>query len=186
MVFPKTAYKIKNYVEYPNGYIFGTGTFGYKGKVYEKALPEIFDDITANKLRLNEFWGSFLVFCCFDNKAILIRDGAMLARLQGIKSKPIFSTSFIGLLRASKNKLDFDREAATELLSTGLITGNSTIIKQIEFIVYREELNGIKCLHSETPYQLDYKTKHEALKHQVEIAKEFTSRLSNDWFEYCY
>jgi hypothetical protein len=185
MVFPKTAYKIKNYVEYPNGYIFGTGTFGYKGKVYEKALPEIFDDITANKLRLNEFWGSFLVFCCFDNKAILIRDGAMLARLQGIKSKPIFSTSFIGLLRASKNKLDFDREAATELLSTGLITGNSTIIKQIEFIVYREELNGIKCLHSETPYQLDYKTKHEALKHQVEIAKEFTSRLSNDWFEYC-
>ena len=184
IVFPKSAYNIKNYLNYPDGIICGIGTYSYKGKVYEKALPLIYEDIKAKKLDLNNFWGSFLIFVSISDQNYLIRDGAMLARLHGLKNKPVYSNSFVGLLRVSKNKLNFDSEAATELLSTGVITGDATIVKEIQFITYDKEFEYLKCLHSFVNNLSPVNGRDKILNQQIEIAKSFVEKFSKDWFTY--
>lgn len=184
LVFPKTGYKIKNYIVQSDGIICGTGTFAYKGKVYEKALPLIYNDVIDNSLDLKKFWGSFLIFLCYKDKAYIIRDGAMISHLYRIRGKAVYSNSFAGLIRSSDLKLHFNKEAATELLSTGVLTSDATLVNEIEFIVHKKRLDKLCCLHSGIDPLPDVSTRGESIKQQLEVTGTFIKRVSEDWFSY--
>lgn len=184
LVFPKTGYQIKNYFVQPDGIICGTGTFAYKGKVYEKALPLIYKDAIDNNLDLKKFWGSFLIFLCYNDKACIIRDGAMISHLYGLRDKAVYSNSFAGLMRSSDSKLHFNKDAATELLSTGVLTSDATLANEIEFIVHRNSIGKLYCLYSGVDPLPEVNTRNEAIKQQLDITGTFIKRVSEDWFSY--
>lgn len=184
IVFPKNCYHIKNYIVRSDGIICGTGTFAYKGKVYEKALPLIYEDAFDNKLDLKKFWGSFLIFLCFKDKAYLIRDGAMISHLYGIRSKAVYSNSFAGLIRSSDTKLHFNKDAATELLSTGVLTSDATLVNEIEFIVHRIKLDRLYCLYSGIDPLPAVSNRDESVKQQLDVTGNFVKKVSEDWFSY--
>jgi len=184
MVFSKTGYQIKNYLVQPDGFICGTGTFAYKGNVYEKALPWIYKDLIGNKLDLKKFWGSFLVFVCYSNKAYLIRDGAMISHLYGMRGKSVYSNSFAGLIRSSGSKLHFNKDAATELLSTGVLTSDATLVNEIGFIVHRKNLGRLYCLYSGVDSMPAVNSRNEAIKQQLDVTSTFMKRVSEEWFSY--
>lgn len=184
LVFPKTGYQIKNYIVQSDGIICGTGTFAYKGKVYEKALPLIYEDAIDNNLDFKKFWGSFLIFLCYKDKAYIIRDSAMISHLYGIRGKAVYSNSFAGLMRSSDSKLHFNKDAATELLSTGVLTSDATLANEIEFIVHRNNIGKLNCLHSSVDTLPGVHNRNEAIKQQLDVTGTFVKRVSEDWFSY--
>lgn len=134
IIFPKNGYSIKNYLEFSDGFICCKGTFSYKGKFYEQALPILADDLRNQCLDLAGFWGAFVVFAKIHTQTVIIRDGAYLARLYCYSNKLVFSTSFAALLQNSKDRLELNKGSIVELLSTGLLSGSETLVNGIDFI----------------------------------------------------
>jgi len=185
IVFPKTKFSINNWYTCNEGNICGIGTFSYKDEVYQKALPLIFSDAQNGKLDLSKFWGNFIIFLNIKNKYILIRDGAGLARLYG-QGNNYFSSSFNGLIRCSKNKLNLNVDSVNELLSTGLITGTESLVKEIDFInpFYTSNLNNIIVLNSKSKEIDNPSNFNDAVAQQVSLIKSFLDLISINWFNY--
>lgn len=184
MVFRKTLYNIKNWRTFPDGAICGTGTFAYKGKVYEQSLEFIYQDVKNEAIDLNAFWGNFVIFIHIEGKYFILRDGATLARLHALQNRKVFSTSFVGLLRNSNRKLNLDKEASTELLCTGALTANQTIVKEIDFVTKNYPLDSIIQVFTEAKIGPSPKTREEAVEQQIEYAEKYFSIVSSDWFNY--
>lgn len=184
LVFPKSSYEIQNWIDYNNGSICGVGTFAYKGKVYEKALPLIYKDVEANQLDYTAFWGSFIILVYVKGCFLVIRDGAGLTRLFGVHDKEIFSTSFAGLIDSNISKYTIDKDAVTELLATGVLTGNATIIKEIKSINIGQQNICIKILETKSQDYSIPKNRNEALEQQIEITRSFIKKVVTDWSNY--
>jgi len=184
LVFPKKDYSIQNWQEYSDGAICCVGTFAYRGKIYEKSLHSIYQDFNKNIIQETEFWGSFIIIIINNSGLHLIRDGAGLTRLYRLADKLIFSTSFTGLIDTSKEKLTFNKDAATELLTTGVITGTSTIINEIYRIPFNDKLNGFNITCSKVIYYSIPKIRKEALNQQIDIARNYFKRIIQDWKAY--
>jgi hypothetical protein len=184
VVFQKTLYNIDNYLEFGDGFIFGTGTFGYKRCFYNNALQLLSEDIKNDAIDLTAFWGSFVIFYSDSSKTILIRDGAMLQRLYSDLNGFSFSNSFVGLLRTCNKKLTFNRDAATELLATGLIIGNETLINEIVFVNDLALNFPFKILYSNIESIPQEKTYEKVIKQHSSLLKKFAYDFSTDWFSY--
>ena len=91
ITFQKDLYDIPNWIEHPDSFVSGIGTFGYKGKVYNEALSLIYEDFKKGEIGQSSFWGSFLIVIMTNNDVSIIRDGAGLTRLYALRSKNIYS-----------------------------------------------------------------------------------------------
>ncbi len=143
VVFPKFKYTIANYYEQENEFICCVGTFGYKGKVYNECLIDILRDYKNNNIDVSSFWGSFIIILCIDNKINIIRDSTILTRLFKINNKNIYSTSFSSLIDLSPDKVTLDKESVTELITTGILTLDQTIISDIKVVDKNSNLANI-------------------------------------------
>jgi hypothetical protein len=184
IVFPKVAYGIPNWLVFSDGAICGTGTFAYKGKFYEKAFPEVITDMKENRLRIEEFWGCFLILAAIGKKLVLIRDGAGIARLHAFHDKPVYSSSFAGLLANSSARLTFDRDAATELLCTGVLTSSKTLIKEIKCVGIGERSGHFTTIETRPACVDEPRDREEALSQQIGITRGFFQRVKHDWSRY--
>lgn len=184
VVFPKKLYNIPNYLDFGDGFIFGTGTFGYKKRFYDNALQLLSEDIKNDTLDLTAFWGSFVIFFTAAGKTILIRDGAMLQRLYTDLTGFRFSNSFVGMLRACNKKSTFNSAAATELLTTGLIIGNETLINEIVFVNDMASNLPFKVLYSTIESVPPEKTYEMVVKQHIGLLRNFAHDISTDWFNY--
>jgi len=184
VVFPKAKYKIKNWLTFEEGSICGVGTFGYKGKVYDQALPIIYDDFAQNQFDTTAFWGSFIILVYSGGKFSIIRDGACLTRLYALRDNMIFSTSLSGMIAHNQSKMTLDKDAATELLISGVLTGSRTLVKEIQRIINGQKTETVKIIET-TP--LTYKkpnNREEALDQQINITKDFFHKVTQDWLKY--
>lgn len=184
LVFPKSQYEIKNWLKNSDGIICGVGTFAYKGKVYNEALPYILADCRNAQLQLDQFWGNFLIFLRVGNRHILIRDGAALARLHGLTNYPVYSSSFAGLIRCSSKKLKLNEETVIELLATGLTSGIETLVTGIDLLNHSYSPKKLELIFTKPQSTVVPKNKNEALEQQVSLAKDFIKKVSDDWFNY--
>lgn len=184
VIFSKSLYNIRNYHIYHDGIVCGVGTFAYREKMYDKALPLVYNDFNNSSLQKKTFWGSFIIIIINKNGLTIIRDGAGLTRLYKLLNRNVFSTSYAGLINTTNNILTLDKEATTELLMTGVLTGNRTIINNINRVGSSSDFEDINIIKSEP---IDYpqpKNREEALNQQIEIAKEYYNRISKDWCNY--
>lgn len=184
IVFPKTQYEISNWLTTKIGSICGIGTFAYKGKVYSEALPLILDDCYKAQLQLDQFWGNFLIFIYTNSRYILIRDGAALARLHGLTDKPVYSSSFVGLLRCSHQKKNLNKETILELLATGLTSGIDTIVSGIDLLNHAYKPQKLELFLTHTEKLEQPKSQIQALKQQVDITQRFIKKVGIEWFNF--
>jgi hypothetical protein len=96
----------------------------------------------------------------------------------------IFTNSFVGLLRMSKNKLTLNKDAAAELLATGLIIGNETLINEIVFVNDLFNNKSFNILHSTIETIPQEKTYKNVVNQHAQLLKKFSSDFSSDWFNY--
>ena len=183
-VFPKKKYDIANYFTKGENMICGVGTFGYKGLVYNEALPTILHDFENGRLGHTKFWGSFIILILTQNDLFIFRDGSYLTRLYYNVEQNIFSTSFAGLIENSNKTLSFNHDAATELLVTGLITGNETIIKEIFQLVPGYELTYPKVIYSEPVVVGEPSDRGNAIVQQVDLVLNYYDTVLNSWYNF--
>ncbi len=183
VVFPKRLYQIENWQIFSEGSAFCIGTFAYKGEVYEKALPVVYADLCNDSLDTKGFWGSFIIVASVKDKIYLIRDGAGLTRLYHIEDL-VFSSSYSGLLHSTNRKWTFDRDAATELLMTGVITGSRTLLREIRFVPPGRKLKYICTVESNSATYTRPETRNEALSQQIDISTSFVRKVTGDWIRY--
>lgn len=185
IVFPKTDYDIQNWLTYDEeGAICGIGTFGYKGKVYDQALPVIYDDVVQNQLDITAFWGSFIILVYTGGKFLIIRDGACLTRLYTHKDNLVISTSLSGLVELHRSKMTLDKDAATELLTTGVLTGSRTLVKEIHRIINHQKVDTVDIIETTSVKYNQPNNREEALEQQIYITKNFFRTTTNDWLKY--
>jgi hypothetical protein len=184
LLFSKKNYLINNWLEKEDDIICCIGTFAYKGFVYEKSLPVIYNDLKNNRLDVTEFWGSFLVLAYVNGVFAAIKDGAGLTRLYSAFNEQVFSTSFAALVETSSSKLAFDRDAATELLATGVLTGSRTLIKEVQRIIIGQNLKKLKIIESQAKTYNAPKSRKNALNQQIDIAREYFGNVTKDWLNY--
>jgi len=179
IVFPKLDFPdVSNWYERNQDIIIGIGTFIYKNGFYNHALPVILDDLHEGKLDSNAFLGSFIIIAFVNDKFYMLRDGGHLLRLHGNSEKDVYSNSFASILRLSKSKKHINTLAIEELLSTGLITGNDTIIEGIEFI-NGDDIHKDFTLIESSPNEADLpKNQHEAVIQQVENVKLYLRNVN--------
>lgn len=184
MVFPKYLYDIDNWIIFSDGAIACCGTFAYKGAMYEQALPILYQDINSNTLDLSAFWGSFVIIAYTNNEFSLIRDGAALTRIFTTEQMNILSTSFSGIVECLDNSFTIDKDAVTELLTTGVITGNRTIIKEIKCITINKFSKNFILKESLVKTYQKPKNRNQAIQQQIDILKTYTHQVSIDWKRY--
>ncbi len=184
IIYPKKNYNIVNWKIYPDGIICGVGTFSYKGRFYDNALETIFHDVKHNCLRSTDFWGTFIIIVVTSNGNYLIRDGAGLTRLYRHRKNKIFSSSFAGLIANSDKCFSFDRDAATELLTTGVLTGDQTLLKEIKRIIKGNDVDSFKVIETYPESLPEPLNRNQALDQQIYITREYFKRIVKDWFNY--
>lgn len=180
IVFPKSDFaSVSNWFESDQAIICGIGTFVYKNEFYNHALPIILKDLEEGRLSRESFVGSFIIIALVNNKLFLLRDGGHLIRLHGNSEKTIYSNAFVSILRLSDNKKQINKLAIEELLSTGLITGNDTIIEGIEFINGDTIHKDFNLIESSPAKSIDPKNRHEAINQQVENIQSYLRTVNN-------
>jgi hypothetical protein len=184
LVFPKKKLSIDNWKEFPAGTICAVGTFGYKGFFYQKALPYIFNDIKNNQLDIYNIWGTFIIVIHLNSDLYIIRDGAITNKLYTHINKTILSTSFAGLIESLNTKYTFDSIAATELITTGVLTGNSTILKEIKELNTSGNYKDIKIIHTQCKPYPTPTSRRSAFEQQVQINSDYFNRVIKDWKNY--
>lgn len=184
LVFPKLNYDIQNWLEFSDGAICCIGTFAYKGNVYEQALPYLYNDLKNDIIDEVFFWGSFIILALINDTIIIVRDGAGLSRLYRLGDEFVFSTSFAGLVKCSKNSLNFSLMSSTELLTTGVLTGNQTLVKEIKRVSPSDNLKQINTIVTTSNEIPDPGNREEALNQQIEITKSYFNRVIGDWQNY--
>ena len=183
LVFGKKNYEIQNWAVYDNCSICICGTFSYKGKFYDSALKILCTDVKNYKLDLNAFWGSFLILIYTDNQFYVIRDGAGLTRLYNYKNI-VFSTSYMGLIKSLGQNLNFNRDAAVELLTTGLISGNQTLVKEITSINIDQKISNFIFFESQVRQEPIPNTREESVEQQLILIENYFKNLEQDWHSY--
>lgn len=183
-VFQKQLYEIENFKEFNDGVICCTGTFGYKGKVYEQTLDAIYHDYQNNCLEITGFWGSFSIIILTAKGATIIRDGACLSRIYTYESTPVFSSSFAAIIQILDAAFTFHKEAATELLATGVLTGNATIVAEIKRLTSGSQNKFINLIESKAKTYSEPKNRDEALEQQIEITSNFYKTVFSDFQNY--
>jgi|GEM_PF-2360861 len=184
VIFQKKLYDIQNFKIFPDGIICCTGTFGYKGKVYEQALNQIFSEIQSNSIDLSAFWGSFSIIILNDRGVTLLRDGAGLSRIYQYSDQPVYSSSFAGLINILDEKMTLNTVASTELLASGVLTGDATIVNEIKRVLIGTPQHHITVFESKAKEYSAPHNRTEALNQQIEIAKKYYTTVFNDFLNY--
>lgn len=144
-LYPKNNIEVKNYFEDKEDFIFGVGTYIYKGLLYNEALPLILFDFLKGKLDYSEILGEYIIFVKTKKFIGFIRDASCLKHMYTIENCPIFSTSFDALLSIGGLK-NINLMSVVELLTTGVISGNDTILQEIKRVAFCAECNSIKII----------------------------------------
>jgi len=184
IIYPKKNYSIDNWKIFPGGIICAVGTFSYKNSFYDSALEAIFHDVKHNCIRSTKFWGTFIIIVVTSNGNYLIRDGAGLTRLYRHREDKIYSSSFAGLISCSDQYFSFDRDAATELLTTGVLTGDQTLLREVNRIITGEVIDGFQKIETYPENLPEPLNRNQALDQQLNVTGAYFRGIITDWFNY--
>jgi hypothetical protein len=184
IVFQKSLYETKNWFCRDDYFVCGIGTFGYKGKFYDQSLPVIFEDINSGNVKLTDLWGSFIIVSYINGRFLLIRDGARLTRLYIDKREGVISSSFAAIIDSQNKKFNLDRLSVIELLTTGVITGENTIIDEIKCVSNLLPFNDITIEYSTSKSYPPPVDRDDALKQQIQISTNYIRKITIEWLKY--
>ena len=113
-----------------SGSAYGTGTFVYRGGGPEESLQILLDDFTGGRFDHSSLLGHYFIFLFLKAGIKILTDGTGLVKAFHDSEGSYLSSSFL-LAAKLHEKLTLNRDAATENLVTGGITGWETLVNEI-------------------------------------------------------
>ncbi len=183
-LLPKKLYKIKNWFMSGNDIITCCGTFCYKGLFYEKALERIIDDMEKNIINNSDFYGTFTLIIKVKNKLRLVRDGSEIYKIYKISNCEIYSSSFYVLNRLMEEQQELNIMPTLELLNTGCIMGEDTILKKIKLHRLSDNIPGFETILGVAKQYRNPQSYKEAVLQQIDITKNYIKTIGDAWNYY--
>jgi len=119
-------------IHYTNDYgsIVGTGTFIYKAGGPDESLKLMLDDLMAGCFDAGSLLGHYYIFLLQPSGIRIFTDGTGLVRAYHNREGSWLASSFL-LSARLQGRLTLNRNAATENLLTGAVTGSGTLVNEI-------------------------------------------------------
>lgn len=134
-LFPKQLVQKPQIEKIGDSYIVASGTCFYRGKGIDTGLRSILADYMENKCNGLNIAGEYLIFIYHQKKLSFYTDNASLYNVFYDKKTNIISTSFLALVASSyslRGKVKVNKNAVSEVLTTGNLIGPETLIDGIE------------------------------------------------------
>lgn len=171
-LFPKQLSNSFQCVEDKDYSLFIIGSLIYKNKSIKDTLSALLLDIKQRKNIYENLVGNF--FIILYNKTsyniTFFTDILGLQRVYSYYDNSVLSNSFISIIDGATSLLTLNRDAIVETMCTGFISGNETIIKEIDR--YYPPLSETKRKEFFEDFSI-YKSKKESTTKQIEALDQF-------------
>jgi len=134
-VFNKYKALRDNALLYDNGdFIIATGTMFYRGKMGDSALRQLYNDFSVETQNFfSDLLGNYCLIIFKAGRLYLVNNPAGVYRVYCDRSKKVFSTSFLAILKSLK-KHTIGAQEFYEYIFDGAVYGGKTMVKEIEII----------------------------------------------------
>jgi hypothetical protein len=185
-LFKKDPNLPDNFVEEEGFFIGAFGTPVYKKLSYKSGLEEILKDEISGTLSQENILGHYYLIL-WDGKVLkILTDGSGILKTYYDLSGRCFSSSFMIITKVYGSKLTLNKQAISENIITGGISGSETIITEINQFTYATGKlpNGIIVKVPAFASTEKIKTKREAFDYQVAILNDYFLSVKNLANEY--
>jgi len=172
------------YVDSAGAFVGCVGTPVYKGLPYRETLQASLTDFKNGQIDFDKLIGVYCFIFCIKDSISLMLDPLYLYHCFVDKAGALLSSSFLALLKASKEKPNLNKLACLENLTTGYIIGPDTLAEEIQVI--NRQVQGEKAFKDwqivDTP--LGHKepsfrgTMDECIALQVQHLRSYVSQAS--------
>ncbi len=134
LLYKKILVNTFNFSSQGSNSVFVTGTLVYKQRSYSESLTLLLEDEINARLDQNQIIGHFTIIFFINGNLSVIKDRANSYNVFYDVDKTILSSSFLAIANACTKKLSPDKNAITEILTTGSLIGPSTLFNEIKKI----------------------------------------------------
>lgn len=187
LLYPKQMlHDVVNYYQTPSSSIFCVGTLIYRSNSYSDSLRLLHQDISDDRVRYNELYGSFVVLYDDGEKVTMFTDQTGMYKLFSDKEGGFLTTSFMAATGCLQ-KVSFNYPAMIEQILYGFVSAPDTIVEGV--IDVSKGSNNINWLnyhsiHAKTIATGSSTTVGESVEKQVDGIAAFMKSASSLLKEY--
>jgi len=182
--YPKQKFNSVNSLRSGNNYMYLAGTCFMKGKKYREGLENILKDYVSGSLDTESLAGSYFILFGNEKLTEFYSDPAAIQNIFFHRRSGIISSSFIACMLGAyevSGKLKINKDACTEILTTGTLAGPDTLFCDIERYEpsFHDNLPGINRIITGHKIRMrpQRSTFDSEVNYQVEKLKEFIEGL---------
>lgn len=182
--YPKIKTGSINRVNKGNSSLFVTGTCFVKDKTYKEGLESILDDYTDHRVDQTRITGSYFLLFAKEGRFEYMTDPDSVQNVFFHRPSGTISSSFLACIKGAVHKtgkLNLNKPACAEILSTGILTGPDTIITEIERYepAIHSELPGLNKVDTKVSKTFTYLRASfgDEIKYQIEVLEEYFQKL---------
>ena len=177
-LYYKYCLKEESFYEFENDdFILSTGTAIFKEKMGKEALKELFEDFISGKNVFNDLNGHFSIVISHNSNLYCFNDYLGLYRVYYDKTHTVFSSSFLAITKALKQK-SISKQELYEYIFQGAFYGYKTIFKEVE-LLSSSHIWQILSKVSKTKKSIEFDNLSDSKNF-----KELIGRVSNTQLEY--
>lgn len=185
LLYPKQLNPVRNWFEAESGRrLCCTGTPVYKGLGYAQGMTELLKDWESRRVLRDELVGFYCLLFFDGSRVSLMTDSSGLYHIFSNADGTVISNSLQAVLVADGIRHPVDRDALTEQLLTGSVTGPDTLFKDIVLLTQekqKEFRSPIADFMAIRPPPADPGARHstftECVEQQLTVLREYFHRI---------
>lgn len=131
LLYHKQLIEDDNFVLDGSSAVFCTGTPVYRGLSYRPTLTAALSDFKKGTLEIEQFLGNFCLIFFHNRKFTILLDELTVQHVFIDQNLRRLSSSFLALLSSFDHKLNLNRSAFYEKITTGVVMGPDTLVEGI-------------------------------------------------------
>jgi len=183
LMFKKIKNPELNYYTSNNRSIYISGTLFYKGLSFKESAKQLFDDLIIDKVDSSVLFGNYFILFQNGGRSLFIVDPGNIYSIFYDTQKRFITSSFLAAITAVRSNLSINKNAATELLSTGSVIMPETLFNEVKrFDVNNPEKFGLmlnKHFNYNTNHRALPKGGEEAIEQQINILQNYQGLLAD-------
>lgn len=132
LLYPKILSSGTNYVSDGIHTVMAVGSPIYKSLSYSDGMTMMFEDLKKEDIDLERIYGSYLIILAKGDKLSYVTDRKGIQNVYYSFDNGVISSSFLACAYSQVNPLTVNKDAVTEVLTTGSLIGPDTIFDQIK------------------------------------------------------
>lgn len=141
LLYPKIISSASNYMSDANHTIMAIGSPVYKSLGYSDGLAQMFEDYKNDKLEAEKIYGSYWIIFAKKDGMSFLTDKKGIQNIYYSSNSHVISSSFLACAYSFPDPLTINKDAVTEVLSTGSLIGPETIFVQIKRLEIEDEVS---------------------------------------------